>query len=160
MFLIRGEMSKLARMSVGALAVVDVHARDVMLAMADAGVSAPTDFDWISQMRYYWKPTDPETGEGRALGLGTRPAKRETLLLVVILDTAAGSLPPPGHRDTMIQLFCLFSACTPFSSFQPCCLDPAPLSTPFFFFHLFGPLIFFLTPHDPPPVRPLLSKAS
>ena len=61
-FLIRGKLSKLARKSVGALAVVDVHARDVMLKMADAGVSAPTDFDWISQMRYYWKPYDPDTG--------------------------------------------------------------------------------------------------
>jgi len=33
---------------VGALAVIDVHARDVMKAMADAGVSESTDFDWQS----------------------------------------------------------------------------------------------------------------
>ena len=52
--LIRGKISKLSRMTVGALAVVDVHARDVQLKMANAGVSAVTDFDWISQMRYYW----------------------------------------------------------------------------------------------------------
>ena len=32
----------------GALAVIDVHARDVMKAMADAGVAEATDFDWQS----------------------------------------------------------------------------------------------------------------
>ena len=62
-FLIRGKLTKLARKSVGALAVIDVHARDTMLKMYEAGVAHVNDFDWISQMRYYWKPTDPETKE-------------------------------------------------------------------------------------------------
>ena len=53
--LIRGKISKAARVTVGALAVVDVHARDVQKKMAEAGVSKVTDFDWISQMRYYWE---------------------------------------------------------------------------------------------------------
>ena len=53
--LIRGKLSKLARVTVGALAVIDVHARDVVKKMADSGVSAVTDFDWISQMRFYWE---------------------------------------------------------------------------------------------------------
>ena len=52
--MIRGKISKLARTTVGALAVIDVHARDVQLKMANAGVAFITDFDWISQMRYYW----------------------------------------------------------------------------------------------------------
>merc|ERR1719424_1509171 len=26
--------------------------------MVEAGVSSPAEFDWISQMRYYWKPSD------------------------------------------------------------------------------------------------------
>ena len=34
------------------MAVIDVHARDVMGKMAEAGVSSKADFDWISQMRY------------------------------------------------------------------------------------------------------------
>lgn len=29
--------------------------------MADAGVAAATDFDWASQMRFYWRGDD-ETG--------------------------------------------------------------------------------------------------
>ena len=49
--LIRGHISKSARITVGSLAVVDVHARDVQKKLADAGVSTVTDFDWISQMR-------------------------------------------------------------------------------------------------------------
>ena len=49
--LIRGKISKAARITVGALAVVDVHARDVQKKIAEAGVTYVTDFDWISQMR-------------------------------------------------------------------------------------------------------------
>lgn len=61
--LIRGKISKAARVTVGALAVVDVHARDVQKKMAEAGVSRVTDFDWISQMRYYWEG-DINAGQG------------------------------------------------------------------------------------------------
>jgi Hydrolytic ATP binding site of dynein motor region len=61
--LIRGQISKAARVTVGSLAVVDVHARDVQKKLAEAGVSLVTDFDWISQMRYYWEG-DIDEGEG------------------------------------------------------------------------------------------------
>eukprot|EP01038_Epipyxis_sp_PR26KG_P005424 gene5424-7514_t len=62
--LIRGKISKAARVTVGALAVVDVHARDVQKKMAEAGVAKVTDFDWISQMRYYWDGGDINQGLG------------------------------------------------------------------------------------------------
>jgi dynein heavy chain len=62
--LIRGNISKLARVTVGALAVVDVHARDVQKKIAEAGVAKVTDFDWISQMRYYWEGGDIEKDLG------------------------------------------------------------------------------------------------
>ena len=42
---------------------MDVHARDVQKKMAEAGVARVTDFDWISQMRYYWEG-DIEKGQG------------------------------------------------------------------------------------------------
>jgi dynein heavy chain len=62
--LIRGDISKSARVTVGALAVIDVHARDVQKKMADAGVAKTTDFDWMSQMRYYWGGGDIQEGKG------------------------------------------------------------------------------------------------
>jgi dynein heavy chain len=56
-YLIRGKLSKMARTSVGALAVVDVHARDVMNKFVENNVSRVRDFDWVSQMRFYWTGT-------------------------------------------------------------------------------------------------------
>ena len=61
-YLIRGKLSKMARTTIGALAVIDVHARDVVKKMADNGVSGVGDFDWISQMRFYWEG-DYDTGD-------------------------------------------------------------------------------------------------
>ena len=37
------------------MTVLDVHARDVVQLLIENGVSKPTDFDWIAQLRYYWE---------------------------------------------------------------------------------------------------------
>jgi dynein heavy chain len=42
--LVRGELTKLERATLGALVTVDVHARDVCGVMKEAGVNATTDF--------------------------------------------------------------------------------------------------------------------
>ncbi|KAH9113497.1 hypothetical protein AeMF1_012304 [Aphanomyces euteiches] len=52
--MVRGHLDKLARISVGALTVIDVHARDVTLRLAHNNVSTKDDFMWSSQLRYYW----------------------------------------------------------------------------------------------------------
>ncbi|KAF0747202.1 hypothetical protein AaE_007819, partial [Aphanomyces astaci] len=52
--MVRGHLDKLARISVGALTVIDVHARDVTLRLAQNQVSSKDDFMWSSQLRYYW----------------------------------------------------------------------------------------------------------
>lgn len=52
--LVRGELTKLQRATLGALVVMDVHARDVVAALAEGAVSSQSDFDWQAQLRSYW----------------------------------------------------------------------------------------------------------
>ena len=58
---VRGELTSLQRKTLGALVVMDVHARDVVANLAKKGVSSPTDFDWQAQLRSYWE--DDPRGE-------------------------------------------------------------------------------------------------
>jgi len=52
--MVRGKLGKMLRKTMSALTVVDVHARDVTERLIKAGVQNENDFEWISQMRYYW----------------------------------------------------------------------------------------------------------
>ena len=52
--LVRGRLNPGARITINALIVIDVHARDVVRLLVDKQVSNIMDFDWISQLRYYW----------------------------------------------------------------------------------------------------------
>ena len=68
----RGELTGLQRATLGALVVMDVHARDVVGALAGAGVSQLEEFEWQAQLRTYWQRTDVSGGcvwgRGRACG--------------------------------------------------------------------------------------------
>ncbi|EKX45970.1 hypothetical protein GUITHDRAFT_94428 [Guillardia theta CCMP2712] len=58
--LVRGDMSKQARLIVGAMVVLDVHNKDVTSTLVTNGVSSIHEFDWNSQLRYYEEPLEGE----------------------------------------------------------------------------------------------------
>ena len=51
--LVRGKLTKLQRSSIGAMVVLDVHARDMTVNLAEEGISSNLDFSWLAQLRYY-----------------------------------------------------------------------------------------------------------
>ena len=36
------------------LITIEVHARDMIEKLGKANCNSPTDFEWVSQLRFYW----------------------------------------------------------------------------------------------------------
>uniref|UniRef100_G3TQL9 Dynein axonemal heavy chain 1 n=1 Tax=Loxodonta africana TaxID=9785 RepID=G3TQL9_LOXAF len=56
--LVRGKLSRMQRAVLSALIVIEVHAKDVVSKLIRENVVSVHDFDWISQLRYYWTNDD------------------------------------------------------------------------------------------------------
>ncbi|KAJ8614220.1 hypothetical protein CTAYLR_001132 [Chrysophaeum taylorii] len=63
--LVRGDIPKALRKTLGSLVVMDVHNRDVSLELSNANLKSPTDFDWLAHLRYYVR--DLKKGQNSAL---------------------------------------------------------------------------------------------
>jgi dynein heavy chain len=56
--LVRTKLSSLEKKTMNALIVVDVHAQTVVQQLIDAKITNIDEYDWISQLRYYWAEDD------------------------------------------------------------------------------------------------------
>jgi len=55
---VRKKLTYLQSITLGALIVIDVHAKNVILKLHDQNIHDISDFEWISQLRYYWENND------------------------------------------------------------------------------------------------------
>ncbi|XP_033612844.1 dynein heavy chain 1, axonemal isoform X2 [Fukomys damarensis] len=56
--LVRGKLSRMQRAVMSALIVIEVHAKEVVNKLIQENVVSVNDFEWISQLRYYWTDND------------------------------------------------------------------------------------------------------
>ena len=56
--LVRTKLTKQQQVTINALIVIDVHAKDVVEILWRNNIDDKTQFEWISQLRYYWENND------------------------------------------------------------------------------------------------------
>ena len=63
--LVRGDLKKSLRTTLQAAIVLDVHNRDTVSELAELKVTSITDFDWLAQLRYYWRKEGESAKTGK-----------------------------------------------------------------------------------------------
>jgi dynein heavy chain len=59
-------LSKSQITTIGAMAVMDVHAKDIATRMKERKVHDKQDFEWIKELRYYWEILEEDEGVDKA----------------------------------------------------------------------------------------------
>ncbi|XP_026819508.1 dynein heavy chain 2, axonemal-like [Rhopalosiphum maidis] len=57
---IRGDLAKIDRLKIVSLVTIEIHARDVVDHMYNSKCIDVTDFEWMSQLRFYWNKKESE----------------------------------------------------------------------------------------------------
>ena len=91
----KGGMSKLMRVTVGAVTTIGVHARDVVIGMVKQKVDSPESFAWLCNLRYYWR----EIG-GFVRKTGKPNVKMECQVAIVNSKLEYGSSTWATRRDS------------------------------------------------------------
>ncbi|GBG32973.1 Dynein heavy chain 2, axonemal [Hondaea fermentalgiana] len=60
--MVRGQLTKIERSKLVALITMEIHNRDVQDRMIKANCQSIHDFDWLSQLRFYWNKDEGEFG--------------------------------------------------------------------------------------------------
>lgn len=61
--IVRGDLTQNERTVMGALIVIDIHAREVVKNMIKVRVDNLNDFEWTKQLRYYWEEVEEAEDE-------------------------------------------------------------------------------------------------
>ena len=68
----RSDLSETHRLVLGALTVLDVHARDVVARLLEQNVTSDSEFEWLAQMRYYYEQAEQTAPDATSSNLSIR----------------------------------------------------------------------------------------
>lgn len=73
--LVRRDLTNHMRKKVNTLIITDVHARDIVGGLKNAAVKDAGDFQWESQLRFYWDATEDDVLIRQCTGETTSPCQ-------------------------------------------------------------------------------------
>ena len=83
-----------------ALITIEVHARDVIEKLGKVGCTNANDFEWVSQLRFYW---DKDQNDCIVKQASPQPLPNLHMLVLPVLTPACNS--DPGHASCISSAF-------------------------------------------------------